>query len=95
MIPTSTLALARALLASQIAPVIPMRGAVRPATNQKIGIANNAATTENLNVLVRISPTVSGCTAFKNITSPRPLTTHIAEDKPPAKKEMYGNISSQ
>ncbi|KAI6117347.1 hypothetical protein EDD16DRAFT_1008263 [Pisolithus croceorrhizus] len=93
MIPTSTLAFASTLLPSQIAPVILMRGAVRPATNHKIGIANNAATTENLNVLVPISyrhwtstvryisttrvrerkngtltPTVSGCTAFRNIT---------------------------
>ncbi|KAI6095927.1 hypothetical protein F5141DRAFT_1156091 [Pisolithus sp. B1] len=68
MIPTSTLAFASALLPSQIAPVILMRGAVRPATSHKIGIANNAATTENLNVLVPISPTVSGCTAFRNIT---------------------------
>lgn len=43
-IAATTPAFAKVRSPSQIAPVIPMRGAIRPAKNHKNGIANNMAT---------------------------------------------------
>lgn len=95
MTATTTATLPKLLLPSQSAPVIPAMKKDVPINSQKNGMASNRKATVNLGFDICTSLiTMAGCTVLKNITRPRPLITHQAENRLPQKKQIYSGVES-